>query len=69
MKLLLTRQEAKQQHTGGFPLSLQGALPTPEQIAEQKQLAEARDKLVKALVGEVSASTCHHSAVPYPARH
>ena len=32
---------------------LQGALPTPEEIAQKKQLAEARDKLAKALVGEV----------------
>jgi hypothetical protein len=32
---------------------LQGGLPTPEEIAQKKQLAEARDKLAKALVGEV----------------
>ena len=32
---------------------LQGALPTPEEIAQKKQLAEARDRLAKALVGDV----------------
>jgi hypothetical protein len=39
--------------TCGHAVLLQGALPTPEEVTQKKQQAEARDKLAKALVGEV----------------
>ncbi len=39
-------------------LLLQGVMPTPAELAEQKRLAEARDKIVKALVSEIMVGSC-----------
>lgn len=35
-------------------------MPTPAELAEHKRLAEARDKIVKALVSEIMVGTCAH---------